>query len=548
MVKNKKNSAFLILTASSLVVTLILTPWVNVDSLVIPKLVVLFSTAMYLLPFIFINFKSFLSQRPLKFLFALSGLMILQMILVMIFSSAPIEQQVFGKTGRGLGFLTEISLLIMMLAAASYAEINKIHFLINGMVLSAVITSVYSIFQKNGLDFVDWYTKTNGIIGTLGNPNFQAAFAAIAIVPSLSYFFLKSIKSKIFSVFIFSILIYVIYLSQSTQGYLIAVLSVVVSILIYLWYKNKSFFVISAIFAFIAGMVTILGILNNGPLASILYKYSIKSRGEFFRTAISATKDNPVFGVGLDSFGDFSTSYKSAKDAAGVNEYFDNAHNYFLNYAANGGISLALLYVAITVLALISFFKLQKQVGEFNIKLSALFSAWVGFQAQSVISPGAIPIILNGMILNGALIGLSVRGLISDQKLALNYNLFRPFSYFLVIISLLITYPYYNVDRLQLKSLNTNDGLLAIKAATSYPESSLRYARIGTKLLESNLGKEGLEVGRAAIKFNPNSISAWGLILANSTAPLQERQFALKEILRLDPYNQKIREIESVLK
>jgi hypothetical protein len=195
-----------------------------------------------------------------------------------------------------------------------------------------------------------------------------------------------------------------------------------------------------------------------------------------------------------------------------------------------------------------SFFKLQKQVGEFNIKLVALFSAWVGFQAQSVISPGTIPIILNGMILNGVLIGLSARGLVSDQKLALNYNLFRPFSYFLVIISLLITYPYYNVDRLQLKSLNTNDGLLAIKAATSYPESSLRYARIGTKLLESNLGKEGLEVGRAAVKFNPNSISAWGLIVANSTAPLQERQFALKEILRLDPYNQKIREIESVLK
>jgi hypothetical protein len=143
---------------------------------------------MYLLPFIFINIKSFLSQRPLKFLFVLSGLMILQMILVMIFSSAPMEQQVFGKTGRGLGFLTEISLLIMMLAAASYAENNKIHFLINGMVFSAAITSVYSILQKNGLDFVDWYTRTNGIIGTLGNPNFQAAFAAIAIVPSLSYY------------------------------------------------------------------------------------------------------------------------------------------------------------------------------------------------------------------------------------------------------------------------------------------------------------------------------------------------------------------------
>jgi hypothetical protein len=122
----------------------------------------------------------------------------------------------------------------------------------------------------------------------------------------------------------------------------------------------------------------------------------------------------------------------------------------------------------------------------------------------------------------------------------------KPLSVICLFISLILTFPYYNVDRLQLKSLNSNDGLLAVKSALSYPESSLRYQRIGTRLLQSNLGEEALKIGKAATAFNPNSISAWGLILANSTAPISERKEALRQLKRLDPYDKKIKDIEKL--
>jgi hypothetical protein len=530
-------------------VCLVLTPWLNVDSLVIPKVAILFCAAMYLLPLLLVDLKNFLNYRMFKILFVLCSLMIIQMTLVVFTSPAPWEQQVFGKSGRGLGLITEISILIMMLIASRYIEFNRINILINGVMFSSSISSAYAILQKYGFDIFDWYTRTNGIIGTLGNPNFQSALAAIALVPTCLYFRNNNIRSKILSFLMFLTFTFTIYICQSTQGYLIVCFSLCVVVLIYFWYRNKVVFSGFLLSTLIFGIIAIAGMLKIGPLAAVLYKISVKSRGEFFRSAISGANDNPIFGVGIDSFGDVSPYYKSVTDASGVNEYTDNAHNYFLNYAVTGGYALALLYLAISILTIISFLKFQKLVGKFDFKVASLASLWVGFQAQSIISPGTIPLLLLGSLLNGTIIGLSVWGISTRYNPPISRtNIINPFRYFLLFIGLLLVYPYFNVDRLHLHSLKTSDGVLAIVSAKSYPESSLRYQRIGTALMESNLLPQSLEVGRAAVEFNPKSIPAWGLILANSTATIEERRQAVKEILRLEPYNSDVLELEKLIK
>jgi O-antigen ligase len=549
MNKAVKNKTYLLLVSVFIAVCLALTPWLNVDSLVIPKVVILFCAALYFLPILLFDIKNFLSNRTFKILLILSCLIIIQMVFVMITSSAPWEQQVFGKSGRGLGFITEISIIIVMLVASRYVEFDKTKILINGVLLSAFISSAYAIVQRYGYDIFDWYTRTNGIIGTLGNPNFQSAFAAIAIIPSALYFVGTTLRNKILSILMVFTFAFTIYICQSTQGYLVSAFSLCVILLLYFWYRHKLIFVGISTTVLTFGLIVIAGMLNMGPLASTLYKVSIQSRGEFFRSAISGAKDNPLFGVGIDSFGDFSSYYKSAKDASGINEYTDNAHNYFLNYAVNGGFLLALLYLALTILTIICFFRFQRNIGKFDISAASVFSLWVGFQAQSMISPGTIPLLLLGFLLNGSIIGLSVWGL-SDRYIfpTSQNNLFKPFSYFLFFIALLVIYPYFNVDRMQLKSLKTGDGLLAIASAKAYPESSLRYQRIGNTLLESNLLPQSLEVGRSAVEFNPNSISAWGLILANPSATIEERRRAVEEILRIDPFNKDVLELQKLIK
>ena len=141
MIKLKNNSTYLLVVSIGVLTTLALTSWVSVDALVIPKVIIVFCSAMYLLPLVILNGKSFFQYRRLQILFILVICMAIQMVFVVFASSAPIEQQIFGKTGRGQGFLVEISILIITLIAARYVELRRMHYLINGLLFSVVISS-----------------------------------------------------------------------------------------------------------------------------------------------------------------------------------------------------------------------------------------------------------------------------------------------------------------------------------------------------------------------------------------------------------------------
>ena len=121
------------------------------------------------------------------------------------------------------------------------------------------------------------------------------------------------------------------------------------------------------------------------------------------------------------------------------------------------------------------------------------------------------------------------------------FDLTKPFSLFLLLISIMICFPYYNVDRMQVVSAKTGNGELAMKSAFSFPQSTVRYSRIADAFIESNLAPQALELGRAAAKFNPNAPSAWGLILVNNLATREERIKAKNELIKLDPQNIEIR-------
>ena len=149
------------------------------------------------------------------------------------------------------------------------------------------------------------------------------------------------------------------------------------------------------------------------------------------------------------------------------------------------------------------------------------------------------------MIISGSIIGIAYQKSItsSNSKISImeSVKFSNPFSYFLLLVSLLIYYPYFNVDKMQQDSAETGNANLAITSALSYPESTIRYSRIGQLLIAANLAPQALDVGRAAAKFNPNAPSAWGLILVNKLATVDERKNALTQLQRLDPTNQEIK-------
>ena len=543
MVQAKSNSTYKVICISALVITLVLSPNVNKDSLIIPKIALLFLLALYLLPKIILSSNTFLKVKELKILTIIILLIIIQLLIVFLTSSAPIEQQLYGRTGRGLGLFTQLSFLIILIASATFMKISDLNFTIKLLTISAIITSTYSIFQSFGIDFLKWDSRTNGVIGTLGNPNFQSTFAAIALIPAIfafgrtKYRYLYALVSSI-------ILLLTIYRTQSTQGYVGSALAVCTITIIFLWYKNRILSTLAVLASTVVGILAVLGMLNYGPLKLFLYKISVQSRGDFWRSAFATANDNPIVGVGIDSFGD---SYLKYRDLVAVShpfaEYADNAHNYFLEYAATGGYPLLLLHLILIVLILFVFFSTQKKLGKFNLELAILFTTWIVIQAQSIISPGNIAIMLWNSILSGAIIGYGVLSKRMTHNIVDEKNLFsitRPFSALLLMFGIIIYYPLFNTDRLQMQAMSTRNGDLAITSAQKFPESVLRYSVITRELLNSQLPQQALLVARSAVEWNPNSPNLWALILINPAAPLEERQAAKSQILELDPLNREV--------
>jgi hypothetical protein len=336
------------------------------------------------------------------------------------------------------------------------------------------------------------------------------------------------------------IFIFTLYFTQSTQGYIVLAAALLVFLLLLTWYGKRLFFFFLISSGAIVGVTAIAGMLNKGPLAYYLYKPSVQSRGDFWRSAFNTANANPVFGTGIDSFGDSFLIYRDRQKI----EMTDNAHNYFLEFAATGGYPLAILNLLIIFLTLHSSISLQKKLGKFDAKLSSIFCAWIVFQMQSLISPGTITLIVWGAILSGFLIGSNVK-YVMDQKYIKEQESKPKFisqtaSVCLLIVGLLIMFPLYKADRDLKKGLALKNGNLVISALTAYPESSVKYNVFTQELLKSNLLPQAVDLGRKAISFNPNAVSAWALIFVNPQAPLEERIRARNEILRLDPLNTEV--------
>ena len=535
-----------LLVVCSVVITLAATPWVSADALIVPKIIILATAAGYMFPLLIKNYRQLLDSKIKRNLLFVSIIFSAYMFLVMATSQAPLEQELFGQTGRGLGFITYFSLLVLMLYALIKINFENVALVLIGIFVSCFFSSIYSLIQYFGFDIFDWQTRTNGIIGTIGNPNFQSSFVAISLIPSIAFFWSK--KNKAFTIPIFTLIfLFTLFICNSTQGYIATIASFIYLSLTYLWFKRRTFiFFMASFISFVSTVIAILGMLNKGPLSYYLYKISIQSRGEMWQTTLNMIKDNPWTGVGIDSLGDYSLRYRNEKIANGIAEYIDNAHNFFLQFAATGGIPLSILYVGILAITFISIVRIQISLGRFNLIFSSLVSAWISFQLQSLISPAAIPTLVWNFIFCGALVGLN-NNLSNYNEESLSKGKIKSLqpeksnTFFLsavsAILGIILTIPLFNADKLAKHADTTRDGFLAVKAANTYPRSIVRQNRLGADLFESGLYDLSLEIGRSAVEFNPNSYLTWVIVMVSPKATLEERLKAKAELIKIDPFN-----------
>ena len=545
-VKDNNRLAQLIIIGA-ITVTLIITPNLNKDSLIIPKVIILFCLALFLTPILIRTIRDSLKNSLIKVLLALILIWFFFSLLIIFNSESPIEQLLFGRTGRGLGFITFFSVMILTLAASIFIDTKNLTLLLSALVTAGLISCVYACLQYFGLDIFKWDSKTNGIIGTLGNPNSQSSFTAMILIPTLVYLW-SSRYRRISLIIAAPILVFTIYISQSTQGYIGSSAAILGFSLIYLWYKKRLLFIPLALSSLLAGLVAIFGMLGHGPLSYYLYKVSVQSRGDFWRSAFTTGNSHPVFGVGFDSFGDYSLKYRDQVAASHLfAEYTDSAHNYYLDYLATGGYFFLLLNILITSLVLGSFFIIQKNLKSFDKNIASIFCAWLVFQLQCIINTQSLTLLTWNALISGAVIG--VAGSFSQKVLSTpvatrKLNVLNPISLFMLAIGLIVMFPYFNTDRQMIQAGNSGNGDLLIKAATSFPESVVKYSQASRALLESGLPAPSLSLARSAVAFNSKSVALWALILINPSAPLEERVKARDMILKLDPLNIEVRDFK----
>jgi len=545
-VTNIQKNLDMVLVYSAVAITLIFFPF-NFDALIIPKIIILFAVSAYLVPMVLNRLRTInVSKKQRTALIVIPILVISYLVLIVIVSDAPFEQQIFGRTGRGLGFITFFSLIILALGSIVFIKFSRRNLLLKSIVFGTCLSSLYAYLQRFNLDIFNWNSRTNGIIGTLGNPNFQSSLAAIAFIPAVVLVWGHKYRN-IFMPITVTYILGVVYICQSTQGYLGVLGATLIFILSKVWFISRKYFYSSLLLSLIVGAYVCAGMLNYGYFADYLYKTSVQSRGDFWRSALATAIDNPIFGVGLDSFKDYFFMYR---DQVAVNHPFaesaDNAHNYFLEFAATGGFPLALMYFAFTFYTLYSFIKVIRKHGSFDPLIAALFSTWCVLQAQSIISPGNIVLFTWNFMISGAVIGFHL--LKNEEDSALKTKRENSsnsvVSILLLVAALLITYPLFRTDRVLLEGLNTQNGNLIIESTTLYPRSESRNNLVGLELLKSNLLPQSLEVAKRATQWNPNAVSGWGLIVANPIATNEEREFARLQILRLDPLNKEAKKLK----
>lgn len=389
-----------------------------------PKMWILFIVSAWLTGYIFRFRKLIYANKNIKHVVSLLLAFMVSALLATLFSD-NYYVSIFGDTYRHNGFLSYLSLAIIMLATTTFVRVFNIMRLYHLTYFVAIVTAIYAVMQTTGNDFVQWNNNYNAIIGTLGNPNFAAALMAVMGVLIFSSVFVTDFKIQIrlFGAALLIILLFLIYKSNARQGLLSFAMGVGLFSVIWLFIKRKNLGILAASGTVVIFIFSLLGMLQIGPLERFLYKPSVSVRGYYWRAGMEMFKENPLFGVGMDRYGAFFKQYREV--GYSLNYGFDltssNAHNTFIQFFATGGIFLGLSYLILNGYVLKrAIFGLKNLQGNNQVLIAGVFAAWVAFHAQSLVSIDNIGISIWGWILGGSIIGLSLTAtpaLNEDRKL-----------------------------------------------------------------------------------------------------------------------------------
>ena len=181
---------------TALAATLAITPWATYDPVNVPKLAVIAAGGFIALAALLINAKT-LFTRGHRTVQIVSGLFVLDLILVYFIAGTNPNQEFFGTYGRSTGFVAYIALVALFLGAAVVASTKIVNSFARVLLIAGGLSIGYGLLQAIGADPIKWTNQYSPVIGFLGNPNFQSSFVGFSGVLAFGFICAQGIKNSL---------------------------------------------------------------------------------------------------------------------------------------------------------------------------------------------------------------------------------------------------------------------------------------------------------------------------------------------------------------
>lgn len=559
MERSSHNRLALILTYVAPIASLAVSPIWNYDPINLIKLLFIISAAFYCISIVLLNviYRNFRIELPTSIA---GGLFLLSMISTILFSNAPINQQIWGTYGRNTGFLTYFSFLAILLSASCVQKKDFYKTVVNSLVITSIPMTAYCLIQVAGRDPVGWSEKHP--FGTLGNINFSSAFFGLSTICALALVREKkySIWLRISLAVLIAIDLLIVLSTNSIQGIMMFIAGTGIQGFLYVRDKYNSrliefSYMLAGIFF---TSLTLLGLSNKGPLAKFLFAPSIVFRTDYWHAGWEMTMKFPFFGVGLDSYGDWYRTLRGQISTlrTGPDRISNTAHNIFLDLSSNGGFPLLITYLVILVLAFMSGLKFLKN--EKNPHAIGLFTSWIGFLIFSSISIAQVGVSIWGWLFTGVILGLnsnfdknekknlnSKNSLGQKRKPTIKKNQISPSASLAGIIGLvigfLLAYVPFQADIKYKSAIQTRALDKMIKSTETIGSTAFHQELVLSTASTNNFNDQAYEIAKRLVSEYPRDFFGWKAIYLVPNSSLQEKKDALKHLRELDPYNPELK-------
>lgn len=561
--KSRRSALSWGLSTTAIVTTLAITPGFGYDPINLPKMVTLTTGAFFLSVFLLKDFRVLFSSHRVQL--SLVASLVIFLLASVIFNDRPFSQQFWGTWGRSTGLLTYICFMLIVLVSLRLSLISDFSFERMSFERLSYAISIYALLQVANLDPINWSQKL--MVATLGNINFVSSLLGLACISFVLRIIFEALplSARLHYLFFFSINIFLIFISDSIQGIGVLLAGFVMTIAfhirrIYSFVKALYWLILSALL----GSIIFAGTLGMGPLAT-LRQETVVFRLDYWTAAVRMVSGNWLFGVGMDSYGDYYQQFRSLEAVmrTGPQRVTNTAHNIFLDVSSGSGVISGLLFLSLFIVGLVNVFRFLKD-GNSSFNEIALSSMFLGFIVFCSISINQIGVGIWGFIFLGFVLGKSFgenkhahKNIIkerakSQSKVEISavalqaqgiHGKEKWMGAILLCFGLLISATPLYLDAQMLRAAQTND--LRSMEAVARNSMSLSFHRnlFLNRAIDASQERQALRFARDELKRDSRSELSLKVLAFSQFSSKSEKQRAADSLVNMDPKNDELKRL-----